>query len=210
MGPLDGDGRPEVAAGTPGDDGATGSDEGSLVLFSPFVVGDCDGDGIANAYDTCNDVDHDGAGNAIFSTPTCPLDCDDTNPYTYPGALDICDGVGNDCTAPGYPAPPADECFDVDDLTVTQTGSDLLFQWAVPAGGADGYNLYRGVISDLQAGTTGGYCFASSATNSLQVSDPIPLGTITYYVLAGVRGGVEGSRGRDFYGTERTPGDVCH
>jgi hypothetical protein len=36
-------------------------------------------------------------------------DCDDGNGTVYPGALQICDGLNNDCDDPDYPTVPADE-----------------------------------------------------------------------------------------------------
>jgi hypothetical protein len=51
-----------------------------------IVDGDCDGwPGFAEA-------------------PEIPLDCDDANPDVHPGAPQICDGLNNDCDAPGWPA----------------------------------------------------------------------------------------------------------
>jgi hypothetical protein len=48
---------------------------------------------------TCVDVDRDGYGSpALF---TCPAggqaDCDDADPQVHPGAIEVCDGVDNDC-----------------------------------------------------------------------------------------------------------------
>ena len=40
-------------------------------------------------------VDADGDG--IPSTATGGADCDDADPYTYPGATDWCDGKDQDC-----------------------------------------------------------------------------------------------------------------
>lgn len=65
---------------------------------------DCD-DTIDDGYvENCQALDLDGDGYR-------PLDgdCDDSNPQTYPGAEEICDGIDQDCT--GIP----DEPFDVDE-----------------------------------------------------------------------------------------------
>ncbi|HEX4823737.1 MAG TPA: MopE-related protein [Candidatus Polarisedimenticolaceae bacterium] len=56
---------------------------------------DIDHDGYGDACDSCIDVDGDGAGRAPATG--CPLDCNDTNPAIHPGALDLCDGVDDDC-----------------------------------------------------------------------------------------------------------------
>ncbi|MCU0223379.1 MAG: MopE-related protein [Acidobacteria bacterium] len=37
------------------------------------------------------------------------VDCDDFNPWIYPGAYQLCDGLNNDCNDPAWPTPPANE-----------------------------------------------------------------------------------------------------
>ena len=70
-------------------------------------VYDADGDGLANACDTCTDTDGDGQGNAGFPANTCQLDpcpSDATNADTDgDGTLDCNDGCPSDPlkTAPG-------------------------------------------------------------------------------------------------------------
>ncbi len=208
VGPVDGDGRAEIAAGAPEDNGVA-ADTGSLVLFSAFSIGDCDGDSIGNPVDTCTDADLDGFGTDIFLPQACPVDCDDSNGNTYPGGAQICDGANNDCGDPSYPVVSPNECFQVLNLTAQRAGANLLLQWAVPSGGADLYRVYRALGADLQAGTSGGFCFATSVPASIQLSDPAPFGTITYYLVAGVRGSLEGSRGNMFPVQERPRGDIC-
>ncbi len=44
------------------------------------------------AYNPCADVDADGDG-----WTDCDGDCDDSSPWTYPGAAEACDGIDNDC-----------------------------------------------------------------------------------------------------------------
>ena len=68
---------------------------------SDGVDNDCDGlvdDLDPGCQDVCSDLDEDGFGDP--SSPLCPhpgRDCDDTNPNSYPGAPEICDGFDNDC-----------------------------------------------------------------------------------------------------------------
>jgi len=52
---------------------------------------DSDEDGIGDACDGYIDIDNDGDGS--YSE----VDCDDNNPYAYPGALEVQDGIDNDC-----------------------------------------------------------------------------------------------------------------
>ncbi len=56
----------------------------------------------------CVDCDEDGYGFPAESS--CPAgqaaDCDDTNPETYFGAPQLCDGENNDCSDPAYPSVP--------------------------------------------------------------------------------------------------------
>src|SRR5690606_24498682 len=51
--------------------------------------------GISGANGGCADADGDG----YFDQAGCgtPLDCDDNDPSTYPGAIESCDGKDNDC-----------------------------------------------------------------------------------------------------------------
>ena len=49
------------------------------------------------------DVDCDGWP-GFAEAPEIPLDCDDENPEVHPLAPQICDGLNNDCDAPGWPS----------------------------------------------------------------------------------------------------------
>ena len=47
---------------------------------------------------SCMDMDGDGFGNPASSLCLYPdLDCDDMNPEVHPGALEVCDGLDNNC-----------------------------------------------------------------------------------------------------------------
>jgi hypothetical protein len=81
--------------------------------------------------------------------------------------------------------------------------------WDVPPGGASRYRIYRAGRSDHLAGRNGGFCRITAATNTVTFEDDPGPGGMSYFLVAGVRGGVEGSRGADGDGVERSPGDVC-
>ncbi|HEU5181313.1 MAG TPA: MopE-related protein [Candidatus Polarisedimenticolia bacterium] len=58
----------------------------------------------------CVDLDQDGYGQPASSE--CPhpqADCDDSHAAVYPGAPQICDGLNDNCSAPGWPTVPANE-----------------------------------------------------------------------------------------------------
>ncbi|MBI3450319.1 MAG: putative metal-binding motif-containing protein, partial [Acidobacteria bacterium] len=188
---------------------AAGADAGTVQLFTPHKVGDCDGDGIPNASDTCTDTDHDGYCSTVFFPPTGAADCDDDHASVRPGAPQVCDGYNNNCSDPSWPAPPAGECFATDNLTITHPAGQVRLAWDVASGGADSYRVYRGTRADLLAGHNGGFCFGTSATTLLQFTDNLPVGSGAFYLVAGVRGGVEGSRGVDDNGVEREHSNVC-
>ncbi|MBD3868666.1 MAG: FG-GAP repeat protein, partial [Acidobacteria bacterium] len=74
--------------------------------------------------DGCTDNDGDGYG--ATGHASCPQgatpDCDDTNAAVYPGATEVCDGVNNDCSDPGWPDTTGgiDENLDGDNYSTCQ------------------------------------------------------------------------------------------
>jgi hypothetical protein len=86
---VDGDGRGDgCPAGPDCDDG----DEDTFELIDAFV--DEDGDGILGAAALCTDGTL--PPGAELTNPGLE-DCDDAHPGRYPGALEVCDAVDNDC-----------------------------------------------------------------------------------------------------------------
>ncbi len=94
-----------------------------------YELFDEDGDGILDDHDDCPgyddnvDVDNDGIADGC--------DCDDNNPDKYPGNLEVCDGIDNDCddqTDEDYTATPTacgiGACASTGELTC-QNGSEV-------------------------------------------------------------------------------------
>jgi hypothetical protein len=89
--------------------------DGADPSVHPFAAEVCDGidqdcngaidDGVSVTYYT--DDDHDGFGDPASATPVCGApgpdqisdgsDCDDTDTGVFPGAVEVCDGVDQDC-----------------------------------------------------------------------------------------------------------------
>lgn len=92
----------------------------------------------------------------------------------------------------------------------------MRLDWDLPSVGSDAYRIYRATRSDLLAGRNGGFCLQTVTANTATFTDDVPSGSIAYYLVAGVKDGVEGSRGLDETHNgqtsvyrQRKPGDVC-
>ena len=120
---------------------------------TPNVLFDGDLDGIANACDTCTDVDGDGFGDAGFPANTCANDVCPTNPD--PLQLDSDgDGLGDAC----------DNCVSVANPGQADCDADLLGDACEIAAGAADTN--GNLIPDLcEQGLVITYCTSGTSAN---------------------------------------------
>jgi len=97
----------ELCGGDDCDDGDPAINPGAEEDCDNGIDDDCDGDVDGDDSD-CSCPDHDADGFSPVGGPCGPIDCDDDDPTTYPGADELCDGKDNDCDEI-VPADEADE-----------------------------------------------------------------------------------------------------
>ncbi len=70
----------------------------SALAFAPRIHLDSDLDGLGDDCDNCPDDDNPGQSNGDGDPAGTACDCDDGNPDIYPGNVEVCDGLDNDCS----------------------------------------------------------------------------------------------------------------
>jgi hypothetical protein len=87
---------------------APGACAATETVCGDSIDDDCDGHADCTDTDCCANA-LCAAGDADGDHFAAVCDCNDANPNIYPGALQLCDGINNNCSAPGWPAVPANE-----------------------------------------------------------------------------------------------------
>ncbi len=143
VGDLDGDGRREFAVGGPVDD-TWGVQRGQVWLLSVGDFYDDDGDGANEFQGDCNDTDpavRPGSENPDVDADCDGVtpaegDCDDGEALSFPGGVEVEDGVDNDCNGgadEGFPGADLDgdgatvgegDCNDTD-TTISPLRSEI-------------------------------------------------------------------------------------
>ena len=134
----------------------------AVTLYNFEDLKDSDGDGICDDVDFCpnspgnameyyKDGDHDGYGNKDSSVIAChkppgyvtnTVDCDDSNPNVHPGAVEVCNGIDDDC----------DGLID-EDVALVNAGPDATVYYLGPGISVNGYASCAALTASTIGGT---------------------------------------------------------
>ncbi|TVR88641.1 MAG: T9SS C-terminal target domain-containing protein [Saprospirales bacterium] len=105
------------------------------------------------------DNDGDGFGNPLDSIIACEqptgyvdnnLDCDDTDPDVNPDAVEVCDGIDNNCDGNiDFGIPPAAVCQDAS-IYIDSSGVAHLHAWEIDGGSYDTCGIEMTMVSDSE------------------------------------------------------------
>ena len=169
-------------------------------------------------------IDDDGDG-----LSECAGDCNDGNAFVFPGAMEICDGLDNDCggavdeldaDADGFAGCSAD-CNDGDPgaHAVPVEATDLFFTdevtltWVSTAGAAGPatvHDIAIGLVSELPVGSgISESCVTAPAGTNTATHLPVPLpGDSYWYLVRGRNSCASGTYGDAGYGIPRVT-EIC-
>jgi hypothetical protein len=173
------------------------------------------------------DLDMDGFG-------TCDGDCVDTDPATWPGAPQVCDGVNNDCLFPGWPVLAGTNEHDDDGDMLSECQGDCddgdgsvwatpeevpelefladtqTLEWTAPSEPGSLTVLYDTIRSDSPSDfTASATCTESGGTDLTSVDADLPdAGEVFYFLTLALNScpAGSGSLGTTSDGTLRTAG----
>jgi len=159
------------------DDDCDGTADDGITYLIFYTDADVDGFGDSGAAGAnyCSDP---GAGYSSNNT-----DCDDANATVYPGAVEICDGLDNDCdgtfdegtaTATITPAGAVSACKGVGILLSANTGIGYTYQWfkdetLIPGATASTYNALKPGAYRVQVNIPEG-CFEISLITTVTIN----------------------------------------
>ncbi|MBA3647764.1 MAG: T9SS type A sorting domain-containing protein [Chitinophagales bacterium] len=145
------------------------------------------------------DADNDTYGNANVTIQSCSQppgyvfnsgDCNDGNGNIYPGAVEVCNGVDDNCngqtdegivSASVNPSGAIAICAGSTVTLQANTGSGLTYQWnkdGIPVSGATSSSFIASAAGSYTVTVFSGSCSATSSATTITIN-PLPTATIT-------------------------------